>query len=109
MLWIYCTRVLVFLIYINAVIHSFIDTEEESIHTASEKTKFNLQEVIIKALQSKDAKELPLKRLQKKVLAEFEATGGGNAADVKMIAKFNKKLYKIPGVVVRKEVVKLLC
>ncbi|KDR20425.1 cell growth-regulating nucleolar protein [Zootermopsis nevadensis] len=84
------------------------DTEEEAIHTASGKTKFNLQEIIIKALESKDSKELPLKRLQKKVLAEYEAMGDGSAGDVKMIARFNKKVHKIPGVVVRKEVVKLL-
>jgi hypothetical protein len=99
----------VFLVFINAVINSFIGTEEEPIHTSSEKTKFNLQEVIIKVLESKDSKELPLKRLRKKVLVEFEAMGGGSATDVKMIAKFNKKIYKIPGVVVRKEVVKLSC
>jgi hypothetical protein len=66
-----------------------------------------LQEVIIKVLESKDDKELPLKRLRKKVLTEFEATGGGSARDVKMIARFNKKIHKIPGVVVHKEVVRL--
>lgn len=97
-----------FIVFINAVINSFTDTEEEAIHTASGKTKFKLQEIIIKALESKDSKELPLKRLQKKVLAEFEAMGDGSARDVKMIARFNKKVHKIPGVVVCKEVVKLL-
>lgn len=68
-----------------------------------------MQETITKILESKDSKELPVKRLRKKVLAEFEATGAGSATDVKMIAKFNKKIMKIPGVVVRKEVVKLCC
>jgi hypothetical protein len=67
-----------------------------------------LQEIIIKVLESKDSKELPLKRLRKKVLAEFEATGGGSASDVKMITKFNKKIHKISGVVVHKEVAKLV-
>jgi hypothetical protein len=66
-----------------------------------------LQETIIKVLESKDTKELPIKRLRKKVLAECEALGAGSAKDIKMIAKFNKKIMKIPGVVVRKEVVKL--
>jgi hypothetical protein len=41
------------------------------------------------------------------VLAEFEATGGGSATDVKTIAKFNKKVHKTLGVVVHKEVAKL--
>ncbi|PNF25483.1 hypothetical protein B7P43_G05933 [Cryptotermes secundus] len=81
--------------------------EEEYIHTASGKIKFNFQETIIKVLESKDTKELPVKRLRKKVLAELEASGAGSATDVKMIAKFNKKIMKIPGVIVRKEVVKL--
>ena len=50
--------------------------EEEAPHTAAEKMKFNWQQIIIQVLKSKEAKEMPLKRLQKKVLAEFEATGG---------------------------------
>jgi hypothetical protein len=69
--------------------------------------KFSWQQIIIQVLESKDDKEMPLKRLQKKVLTEFEATGGGSATDVKTIAKFNKKIHKIPGVVVHKEVAKL--
>lgn len=81
--------------------------EEEAPHTAAQKTKFNWQQVIIKVLESKEGKEMPLKRLQKKVLAECEATGGGSATDVKMIAKFNQKVHKTPGVVVHKEVAKL--
>jgi hypothetical protein len=89
----------------------FLDTEEngeeEAPHTAAEKTKFNWQQIIIQVLESKADKEMPLKRLQKKVLAEFEATGGGSASDVKTIAKFNKKVHKTLGVVVRKEVAKL--
>ena len=99
-----------FCIFVNAMIF-FIDTEDlaegEAPHTAAGKTKFNWQQVIVKVLESKECKEIPLKRLQKKVLAEFEATGGGSATDVKMIAKFNKKVHKTPGVVVRKEVAKL--
>lgn len=81
--------------------------EEEAPHAATGKTKFNWQQIIIQVLESKEEKELPLKRLQKKVLAEFEATGGGSAIDVKTIAKFNKKVHKTPGVVVLKEVAKL--
>jgi hypothetical protein len=75
--------------------------------TAGKKTKFNWQQIIIQVLESKEDKAMALQRLQKKVLTEFEATGGGSAADVKTIAKFNKELHKIPGLVVRKEVAKL--
>jgi hypothetical protein len=82
--------------------------EEEAPHTAADRAKFNWQQIIVKVLESKEDKEMPLKRLQKKVLAEFEATGGGSATDVKTIAKFNKKVHKTPGVVVRKEVAKLM-
>ena len=81
--------------------------EGEVPHTAAEKTKFNWQQIIKRVLESKEDKEMPLKRLQKKVLLEFEATGGGSATDVKTIAKFNKKVHKTPGVVVCKEVAKL--
>jgi hypothetical protein len=81
--------------------------EEEAPHTAAEKTKFNWQQIIVRVLESKEDKEVPLRRLQKKVLAEFEAMGGGSATDVKTIAKFNKKVNKTPGVVVHKEVAKL--
>jgi len=81
--------------------------EEEAPHTAAEKTKFNWQQIIIQVLESKEDKEMPLKRLQKKVLSEFEATGGGSATDVKTLAKFNKKVHKTPGVLVHKEVAKL--
>jgi hypothetical protein len=81
--------------------------EEEVPYTAAGKTKFKWQQVIIRVLESKEGKEMPLKRLQKKVLAEFEATGGGSATDVKTIAKFNKKVHKTPGVLLRKEVAKL--
>jgi hypothetical protein len=72
-----------------------------------QKPKFNWQQIIIQALESKKGKKMPLKILQKKVLAEFEATGGGSATDVKTIAKFNKELKKIPDVVVHKEIAKL--
>jgi len=81
--------------------------EEEAPQTAAGKTKFNWQQIIIQVLESKEDKEMPLKRLKKKVLAEFEATGGHSATDVKTIAKFNKKVHKTPGVVVHKDVVKL--
>jgi len=81
--------------------------EEEAPHTAAGKTKFNWQQIIIQVLESKDDKEMSLKRLQKKVLAEFEATGGRSATDVKTIAKFNKKVHKTPGVVVHKDAAKL--
>jgi len=74
---------------------------------AAGNTKFQWQQTIIQALESKEDKKMPLKRLQKKVLAEFEAAGCGSAMDVKTIAKFNKKVLKTPGVVVHKEVAKL--
>jgi cell growth-regulating nucleolar protein len=97
--------------FANIVINILLDIkgiDEESIHAASGKAKFSLRETIIKVLESRDDKELPVKRLRKKVLAEFESTGAGSATDVKMIAKFNKIIMKISGIVVCKEVVKLL-
>jgi uncharacterized protein involved in outer membrane biogenesis len=73
-------------------------------HKAAKKPTFNWQQNIIEVLKSKEGKEMPLNRLQKKVLAEFEATGAGSATDVKSIEKFNKNLHKIPGLVIRKEI-----
>jgi hypothetical protein len=74
---------------------------------AANKTTFNWQKIILQVLESKEDREMPLNRLQKKVLTEFEARGGGSATDVKVITKFNKELLKIPGLVIQKDVAKL--
>ncbi|XP_069671872.1 cell growth-regulating nucleolar protein [Periplaneta americana] len=87
------------------------ETETEEIaedSTAPATGKFSWQDIIVQVLNSKDSKELSLKKLRKKVLAEFEAMGCGSASDTKIIAKFNKKVQKTPGVVVHKENAKLV-
>jgi hypothetical protein len=74
---------------------------------AAKKTTFNWQKIILQVLESKEDKEMPLNRLQKKVLTEFEARGRGSATDIKVIIKFKKELLKISGLVIEKDVAKL--
>ena len=84
------------------------ESQEEETSKKSGKTTFNWQDIIVQVLSSKEEKEMSLKRLRKKVLAEFEFLGCGSAADEKNIAKFNKKVIHTPGVVVLKDNAKLV-
>lgn len=68
--------------------------------------KFKWNEVILEVLRSKGG-EIPVKRLRKKVVAEYQNCCGSVESEDKVIVKFNKKLSKVPGVVIHKEVVKL--
>ncbi|PSN44325.1 hypothetical protein C0J52_31097 [Blattella germanica] len=91
----------------NIVENGTEDTVEES-STKTTKSKFSWQDMILQVLSAKEEKEIPLKRLRKKILTEFESMGCGSATDEKIIAKFNKKVHHIPGVVVLKDTVKLV-
>ncbi|OWF49528.1 cell growth-regulating nucleolar protein-like [Mizuhopecten yessoensis] len=78
------------------------DTEESP---AKRGTKFDWVEVITSLLQSKG--EITLKKLRKKVLAEYLSQGGRAMTEEKLGATFTKKVTKNPTFVVHKERVKL--
>lgn len=71
----------------------------------SKPSKFNWEETIIKVLEAKG--DLLLKRLEKKVVSEY-LNCNEHATSVEGIAKFNKKVLKIPRVKVKKEVARLV-
>ncbi|KAK7109532.1 cell growth-regulating nucleolar protein-like [Littorina saxatilis] len=84
---------------------SGMDTLDDSI-AAEEKTgKFNWGLTITAVLESKG--EMSVKKLRKKVLAEY-ASYGGSRGEEKVMATFNKKLSKLPNVKVLKDKVKLI-
>lgn len=69
------------------------------------KEKFNWKKTITKVLEEKG--EISLKKLRKKVLNEFSASGSSNYSEENLMAKFDKKVRKIPTVQVLKERAKL--
>jgi len=71
--------------------------------------EFNWNHVIIQVLESQDDKEMSVKRLCKKVVNEYLSSllEGAHVDEVKATAKFQKKLYKTPGVFVHKDKAKL--
>nr|CAD7439747.1 unnamed protein product [Timema bartmani] len=82
-------------------------TAVQSESSAGKGGKFNWEDTIVKVLQSSKDKSLLLKRLKKRVLAEFSATNGGTHSKDALV-KFNKKITKIPSVKVIKDVAKLM-
>ncbi|KAK7469790.1 hypothetical protein BaRGS_00036217 [Batillaria attramentaria] len=69
------------------------------------KGKFNWAATITAVLQAKG--EISIKKLRKKVLAEY-ASYGGNKPEEKLLAKFNKKVNALPQVKVLKDRAKLV-
>nr|CAD7428175.1 unnamed protein product [Timema monikensis] len=82
-------------------------TAVKSESSAGKGGKFNWEDTIVKVLQSSKDKSLLVKRLKKRVLAEFSATNGGTHSKDALV-KFNKKITKIPSVKVIKDVAKLM-
>lgn len=80
--------------------------EEQVVNTK----KFKWEQVILSILQTCPEKELPLKKLRKKVLNEYHSCGGDvrikSMEDLR--ATFDKKVKKNPNFKVHKEVVKLV-
>lgn len=70
------------------------------------KTKFNWNDVILEVLQAKGS-ELKIKKLKKKVLAEYLAQGCTEVSEEKLWARFDKKLKKIPEITIVADRVKL--
>lgn len=70
------------------------------------KTKFNWEEVMQQVIKKKE--EMSVKKLRKKVLAEYLAQGCTAKSEEKLWAKFNKKLKKNPAFKVLKDRVKLV-
>lgn len=71
---------------------------------------FKWKTVIKAVLRECDGQELPLKRLRKKVLAEFQACGANytNLSENKIRALFDKKVHSNPNFKVRKDIVRLV-
>lgn len=67
--------------------------------------KFEWEKVITAVLQKKG--EMPIKKLRKKVLAEYTSRKGELRSEEKILAKFSKKVNKNPKFKVHKERVKL--
>ncbi|XP_069140759.1 cell growth-regulating nucleolar protein-like [Argopecten irradians] len=87
-------------------IHSNTMVEEEEEESPAKRgVKFDWVEVITTVLQSKG--EMGLKKLRKKVLAEYLSQGGRAMTEEKLGAKFTKKVTKNPTFVVHKERVKI--
>lgn len=85
------------------------ETLNKSIEPNEEGQTFNWNETIIKVLESRSDKELPVKRLCKKIINEYQAVFGENHMTYeKLLSKFNKKLHKTPNVRVLKDKVKLM-
>jgi len=83
---------------------------EEALDEASTK-KFRWDEVIAQVLQKADDNELPLKKLRKKVMAEYNAYSshqGHEDTEEKLWAKFEKKVKKNKQLKFHKEKVKLV-
>ncbi|XP_076345850.1 cell growth-regulating nucleolar protein isoform X2 [Tachypleus tridentatus] len=72
--------------------------------------KFKWEKVIKAILKQAPDNELSVKKLRKKVLAEYEAHGGENKplSNIEVHAKFEKKISHNPKLKVHKEKVKLL-
>lgn len=88
---------------------SSVDSGEEEEQVVNTK-KFKWEKVILSILQTCPDKELPLKKLRKKVLNEYHSCGGDvrikSMEDLR--AMFEKKVNKNPHFKVHKEVVKLV-
>lgn len=81
-------------------------SEEDTAQTTSGKRgRFDWAHTITAVLRAKG--EISLKKLRKKVLAEY-ASYGGNKPDEKLLAKFNKKVTSLPQVKVLKDRARLV-
>ncbi|XP_020630149.1 cell growth-regulating nucleolar protein-like isoform X2 [Orbicella faveolata] len=78
--------------------------------TVPEKNHFNWKSTIKAVLRQAPDQELPVKRLRKKILAEFQARGANekNLTDNELRALFEKKITKNPKFKVHKDRVKLV-
>ncbi|KZC04823.1 PREDICTED: cell growth-regulating nucleolar protein [Dufourea novaeangliae] len=71
----------------------------------NEKSAFDWKGTILHIVQSKE--EISLKKLQKKVTSQFMNFCSHKITNEKALAKFNKKLKKVPGILIADEKVKL--
>lgn len=84
------------------------DIPETSFEEPSSKAKFNWEDVIKEVLRKSSDQELSIKRLSKKVLAEYQAVKGDRETFEQLMSKFNKKVNKISGVRILKDKAKLI-
>jgi len=85
-----------------------IDSQQEEDVVNGGSTVFNWSEVIMRVLESKSDKELSLKRLSKKVINEYQTVRADHRTYEELLARFNKKVNKTPGVRVLKDKAKLI-
>ncbi|XP_019615519.1 PREDICTED: cell growth-regulating nucleolar protein-like [Branchiostoma belcheri] len=82
-----------------------LEQPEEDVEQPSKPAKFPWESVISTVLLKADDHELSVKKLRKKVLAEFHAQGGDGKTrtEEKLLAAFDKKVNKNPRFKVTKE------
>ncbi|XP_014272124.1 cell growth-regulating nucleolar protein isoform X2 [Halyomorpha halys] len=90
----------------NEESENIADEEEEKAQKG--KARFNWEETIKELLRKNPDHEMPLKRISKKVLAEYQAVKGDRESYETLISKFNKKINKTVGVRVLKDRAKLI-
>jgi len=80
---------------------------EEAADTSEVPVKFSWEEAILACLKKK--RELPLKKLKKKVMTEYHNTGGKiYDSEDRALSRFHKKLLRIPNIKVVKDRVELV-
>ncbi|CAH1258289.1 LYAR [Branchiostoma lanceolatum] len=87
-----------------------LDEPEEAVEKTAKPAKFPWESVISSVLLKAGDHELSVKKLKKKVLAEFHARGGDSKTrtEEKLLATFHKKINKNPRFKVIKDRVKLV-
>lgn len=84
------------------------DNNEEEEKQQKGNVRFNWEEIIKEVLRKNPDHEMSLKKISKKVLAEYQAIKGERESYEELISKFNKKINKTVGVRVLKDKAKLL-
>ncbi|XP_037090267.1 cell growth-regulating nucleolar protein-like [Pollicipes pollicipes] len=85
--------------------------DESALMSVHRPNKFDWPGVVLALLGNRDDRELPLKKLRKKVVTEYQSRGGEGKTDTtkeEIWAKLDRKLKKMPQVKVLKEHVKLV-
>ncbi|CAH1398438.1 unnamed protein product [Nezara viridula] len=90
----------------NCFVENEINVEEEKPQQG--KVRFNWEEIIKEVLRKNPDHEMSLKKISKKVLAEYQSVKGDRETYEELISKFNKKINKTIGVRVLKDKAKLL-
>jgi len=85
--------------------------DESALMSVHRPGKFDWTGVVLAVLGTQEDKELPMKKLRKKVMSEFQSRGGDGKPDTtreEIWAKLEKKLKRMPQVKVLRDNVKLV-